>query len=314
MLNDIVKMGNPLLVFEEVKLIVSEMFPQFDFDSLDDFFKDTVRLFEGNYPGFQTCDTEYHDLKHTTDTLLAIARLIHGATLRGLHFSKRGVFLALTSAMLHDSGYILALDESGQGAKYTLTHVERSIDFLKRYFFENDYSDKDANLCDAILKCTGLDEKILQIEFLSWENEILGKMLGTADLLGQMGDRNYLEKLPFLYREFSQGKIEGIGTELDFLDSTPGFYKTTLERLAHDLGGVNVYMRYHFRARWDIDEDLYISSIENSIRYLEYVLKNYREDVHAHLKRGGMMRKFRKRYPELTKNRTQSKRSQTQVM
>ena len=51
MLNDIVKMGNPLLVFEEVKLIVSEMFPQFDFDSLDDFFKDTVRLFEGNYPG-----------------------------------------------------------------------------------------------------------------------------------------------------------------------------------------------------------------------------------------------------------------------
>ena len=139
-------------------------------------------------------------------------------------------------------------------------------------------------------------------------------MLGTADLLGQMGDRNYLEKLPFLYREFSQGKIEGIGTELDFLDSTPGFYKTTLERLAHDLGGVNVYMRYHFRARWDIDEDLYISSIENSIRYLEYVLKNYREDVHAHLKRGGMMRKFRKRYPELTKNRTQSKRSQTQVM
>ena len=237
MLNDLVKMGNPLSVFEEVKLIVSEMFPQFDFDSLDDCFKDTVRLFKGNYPGFQTCDTEYHDLKHTTDTLLAITRLIHGATLRGLHFSKRGVFLALISAMLHDSGYILALDEPGPGAKYTLTHVERSIDFLKRYFFENGYSNKDANLCDAILKCTGLDVKILQIDFLSWENEILGKMLGTADLLGQMADRKYLEKLPFLYREFSQAKIEGIGTELDFLDSTPGFYKTTLERLAHDLGG-----------------------------------------------------------------------------
>jgi len=314
LLNDLVKMGNPLSVFEEVKTIVSEMFPQFDFDSLDDFFKDMLRLFNGDYPGFQTCDTEYHDLKHTTDTLLALARLVHGATLSGLHFSKRGVFLALASAMLHDSGYILTLDESGPGAKYTFTHVERSIDFLKRYFFENGYPSKDVKLCDAILKCTGLDVKILQIDFLSRENEILGKMLGTADLLGQMGDRKYLEKLPFLYREFDQAKIEGIGTELDFLDSTPGFYKMTLERMANDLGGVNVYMRYHFRERWDIDKDLYISSIENNIHYLEWVLKNHREDVHAHLKRGGMMRKLRKRYPQLTKNTTQYKRSQTQVI
>ena len=307
-------MGNPLLVFEEVKLIVSEMFPLFDFDSLEDLFKDTVRLFKGEYPGFQTCDTEYHDLKHTTDTFLAMARLIHGATLKGLQFSERGVFLALTSAMLHDSGYILALDESGPGSKYTLTHVERSIDFLKGYFFENGYSIKDVKLCDAILKSTGLNVEIPQIRFLSWENEVLGKMLGTTDLLGQMADRKYLEKLPFLYREFSQAKIEGIGTELDFLDSTPGFYKMTLERLADDFSGVNVYMRYHFRARWDIDEDLYISSIENNIHYLEYILKNHREDVHAHLKRGGMMRKLRKKYPHLTENKTQYKRSQTQVM
>ena len=313
MLNDLVKMGNPLLVFEEVKFIVSEMFPRFDFDSLDDLFNDTVRLFKGDYPGFQTCDTEYHDLKHTTDTLLALARLIHGATLRELHFSKKGVFLALTSAMLHDSGYILALDESGPGAKYTLTHVERSIDFLKKYFFENGYPSKDVKSCDAILKCTGLNVEILKIHFLSWENEILGKMLGTADLLGQMADRKYLEKLPFLYREFRQAKIKGIGTELDFLYSTPGFHKMTLERLSHDLGGVDVYMRYHFRARWDIDENLYISSIENNIRYLTYVLKNHREDVHAHLKRGGMMRKFRKRYPQLTKSTTQYMRSQNQM-
>ena len=56
------------------------------------------------------------------------------------------------------------------------------------------------------------------------------------------------------------------------------------------------------------------AALKNSIRYLEYVLKNHREDVHAHLKRGGMMRKLRKRYPQLTKNRTQCKRGQTQVI
>ena len=57
------------------------------------------------------------------------------------------------------------------------------------------------------------------------ENEILGKMLGTADLLGQMSDRTYLEKLPFLYLEFKHAGIDGVGTELDFFDSTPGFTK-----------------------------------------------------------------------------------------
>lgn len=291
-------MENPLLVFEEVKHVVLEIFPEFDLDPLERLFQDTIRLFNGDYPGFQPCDTDYHDLKHTTDTLLAMARLIHGAILNGLHFSKRDLFLGLASAMLHDSGYILARDEAGPGGRYTLVHIDRSIDFLKRYFFLNGYSSNDVDACEAILKCTGLNVKIPQIEFLSRENEIMGKMLGTADLLGQMADRTYLEKLPFLYREFKQAGMEGIGTELDFLDSTSGFHKVVMERLAHDLGGVDGYMRHHFHARWDIDENLYIAAIESSMRFLKTILKNHRDDLHDYLKRGNLMAKLRKRYPE----------------
>jgi hypothetical protein len=243
LIEDLVEMNNPLLVLKEGKRIVSEMSPGFHFEPLDRLFEDTLRLFEGTYPGFQSCDTEYHDLKHTTDTFLAMARLIHGGTLRGFHFSKRNLLLGLISALLHDSGYILSQEESGPGARYTLTHIDRSIAFLRRYFAKNGYSDDDMDMCDAILKCTGLNVNIPQIHFLSRENEILGKMLGTADLLGQMADRNYLEKLPFLYREFKVANIEGLGTELDFLDSTPGFHQMTIDRLAHELGGVNMFMR-----------------------------------------------------------------------
>ena len=285
-----------MLVFAEVKHIVLEMFSRFDFAFLDLLFSDTIQLFEGRYPGFQPCDTEYHDLKHTTDTLLAVARIIHGGMLSGLHFSQKGVFLGLASAMLHDSGYILTRDEPGPGARYTLVHIDRSIDFLRNYFFEKGYSNKDMDACDVILKCTGLNVNISQVRFLCAENEILGKMLGTADLLGQMSDRTYLEKLPFLYREFKQAGIEGIGTELDFLDSTPGFYEMTLERLAGDLGGVERHMRRHFRARWNMDENLHINAAQNNIRYLKYILKDHRDDVHAYLRRGGLMPKLRKRF------------------
>jgi hypothetical protein len=297
LLNDLVEMKNPMLVLKEVKHIVSEMFTGFNFELLDAVFEDTVRLFRGDYPGFQPCDTEYHDLKHTTDTLLAMTRLIHGGALDGLRFSKKGVLLGLISAMFHDSGYILTLEESGPGAQHTLIHIDRSIHFLRRYFLKSGYSSNDMDACDLILKCTGLNVNIPQIHFRSTQNEILGKMLGTADLLGQMADRNYLEKLPFLYREFKEAGIEGLGTELDFLDNTPGFYEMTRERMVHDLGGVAVHMRGHFRERWHVDEDLYEIAIEKNIDYLKYILKNHREDVHARLRRSGLMLKLQQRFP-----------------
>jgi len=296
MLNDLLEMDRPQIVYGEVQHIVLEMFPKFSFDRLNILFKDTIRLFEGRYPGYQSCDTEYHNLQHTMDVLLAIARLIHGGAVNGCHFTEKGVFLGLAGALFHDTGYILTRDEVGAGAQYTLTHIDRSIDFLKRYFSEKGFSGKDMDACEGILNCTGLNVNIPRIHFLCSENEILGKMLGTADLLGQMADRAYLEKLPFLYREFLLANIEGIGTELDFLDSTPGFYNVTLERLNNDLGGVGAYMHHHFHVRWGIDENLYTRTIENHMRYLKHILKHHREDVRAHLRRGNLIVKLQKKF------------------
>ncbi len=56
-------------------------------------------------------------------------------------------------------------------------------------------------------------------------------MLGSADLLGQMSDRAYLEKLLFLYKEFREAGIPGFNTEFDIIRKTVDFYEITVQRL-----------------------------------------------------------------------------------
>lgn len=288
-------MEDPQSVLEEVKAVVSMMMPDFNFKPVNHAFRDVVRLFHGQYPGYRKCNTEYHDLKHTTDALLAMTRLIHGAAVNEQVFSEKDIELGLISALLHDTGYIQTIDDHvGTGAKYTLTHISRSILFMEKYLSENGYSKKGIECCSSIFKCTGFSVKISEINFGSAQIEMLGKMLGTADLLCQMADRTYLEKLPFLYREFKEGDVPGFESELALLKKSVGFRDITLERFEHELGGVNRYMRDHFRVRWGIDEDLYVTSMENKIKYLKYVVENHEDDYRKHLRRGSLMEKLDK--------------------
>ena len=286
-LSHFVDMDNPQSVLEEVKTIVMMIFREFDFDPIDSVFNDFEALFHGRYPGYRKCNTYYHDLKHTTDTLLALARLIQGATATGIRISRRGVSLALISALMHDTGYIQTLDDStGTGAKYTLIHVDRSIEFMSRYLKENGYPQEDIFFCRNIVHCTGLDVRLKRVDFSDSENKILGKMLGTADLQGQMADRAYLEKLIYLYNEFREGGVAGYESELDLLKKTPGFYKMTLKRYEEELDGVWRYMRHHFKSRWGLDEDPYKKTIDEHIAYLKHTIRYHADDYSHYLRRG----------------------------
>lgn len=288
-ISNLVDMEDPQAVLKEVRHIVFLMFPDFDMAPLDHVFVDVLKLFKGEYPAYQACDTTYHDLKHTTDTFLAMARIIHGA--QGIeNITKWGVALGLISALFHDSGYILALDEDGPGARFTQVHIRRSIAFMDTYFLEKGFSRKDFHFCRSILECTGLDVELDRLQFASSENEILGKMLGSADLLGQMADRTYLEKLPFLYDEFKIANITGIDSELSFFKNTPAFFQMTKDRFANELGGVNCHMRRHFRKRWGIDQDLYMIAIENSMEHLKALIERHPDDYRKNLRRAGVIR------------------------
>lgn len=290
---NLVPLGNPQKVLEEVKKIVHLMYPAFNFNPVQDVFKDVVKLFRGEYPGYRACNTWYHDLQHTTGCLLAMARLIHGGFVQGRVMEEWDAALGLIAALLHDTGYIqTAEDDDGTGAKYTMVHVERSIEFMKIYFAQYGYSAEDFLFCKNCLKCTGLEVNIGELKFISRNHETLGQMLGTADLLGQMADLTYLERLPFLYREFKEGGVPGFADELDLLRKTPAFWEFTQKRFAGELGGVDRLMRDHFRVRWGIDHDLDREIVERNIAYLQFILVNHGDNYQRYLRRDGLLKIF----------------------
>jgi hypothetical protein len=290
---DLVPMWNPQKVLEEVEKIVHLMYPALSFNPVEAVFHDVIKLFGGEYPGYRACNTCYHNLKHTTDCLLAMARIIHGGFVQGLVMAERDVVLGLIAALLHDTGYIQTEDDdAGTGAKYTLVHVERSIDFMKAYFAQHGYASEDFLFCSKCLKCTGLEVVIGELAFLSRNQETLGQMLGTADMLGQMADRTYLERLPFLYHEFKEGGVPGFADERDLLQKTLAFWEVTQRRLAGEFGGVYRFMRDHFRVRWGIDQDLDWETVERNMAYLQFILINHGDDYQRYLRRDGLMKIF----------------------
>src|SRR5574340_780826 len=76
-------------VLREVRHVIALIHPGFDFRSLDHVFGDILRLFNGQYPGYKGCNTEYHDLKHTFDVFLTLARMLHGLSLEGRTVSRK---------------------------------------------------------------------------------------------------------------------------------------------------------------------------------------------------------------------------------
>ena len=277
-------------MLDEVDGIILLMFPDFDFGPFHKVFKDVLHLFGGEFPGYRKCNTQFHDLKHTSDCLLAMARLIHGAFISGIEIRDEDASLGLIASLLHDTGYIQEKDDStGTGAKHTLVHVKRSIRFAQCYFSADGYSSEDFHHCRNYLECTGLDVHVGELQFDLPERELLGKMLGAADLLGQMANRTYLEKLPFLFREFKEGCVPGFDCEFDLVSKTPDFWEFTKKRMATELGNVDAYMRPHFRVRWGVDRDLYREAIENNISYLKRVVREYHGNYRKHLRRGRLM-------------------------
>ena len=268
-----VNRGNPHDVLVEVQKITSLISKQFDFNQVQQVFDDIIKLFNGTYPGYRQCNTMYHDLHHTMDCLLVTAQLIHGAYVNKIIFSAEHVGLTLISALMHDTGYLQSLEDvSGTGAKYTLCHVERSIHFLEQYFRSHGFPAKYSLFCSNLLRCTGLDVKIADIHFQSRQHEILGKILGTADLIGQMADKNYLKKLPTLFHEFQEGGVPGYESMNSLVEKTPSFWEMVKQRFIAELGSVDLYLRDHFRVCYGIDQDLHRQAIERNMKHLKAIL------------------------------------------
>ncbi len=288
-LSRLVDGDSPAAVIAEVDGIFGRWFGASAWAPVNAAAVDIMDVFAGRFSGYHACDTDYHDIRHTMAVLLACARLADG------RFLERGAFpelLArdlLIAAICHDTGYIRRLDEpGGTGARFTVVHVGRSIEFVRvaggRWGLDQDSVDSVSRLIWA----TGLQNDFDGQEWASPEEEEAGALLASADLVGQMADRAYLEKLLFLYYELKEAGMSGYNTEFDILRKTMGFYELTLGRLDGCLGGVRSLARRHFAERWGVDSDLYAVSMQRQMDYLKTILDDETTNFRRKLKRMDM--------------------------
>lgn len=263
--------NSPADTLAEIKKILHLIDPSLDPTPIEIIFDDIVHLHNGEFPGYKASNTKYHNLEHTCSTALAAARLIHGLHVQGQVFSPRVIQLCLIGALFHDTGLIQAEEEvEGTGARHTIGHEDRSIALMGKYLADHDYSQDDIRDCGHMIKCTELFFPMEDIPFESEEVWTMGKIVGTADLVAQMADKNYQEKLPLLFMEFQEAGMQGFETPLELFSKTEEFYrKVARKRMRNELKGISEAALYHFQERWNIDKNLYEESIKFNIRRMK---------------------------------------------
>ena len=249
---------------------------------------DKVRsLFLGEFPGYRACLSEYHDFRHTMDIVLATARLIDGRDLEKPFLPESLAAALLLAAFFHDAGYIQEeWDTSGTGAKYSREHEERSVALLAKQAEAFDIDRSELPVLSRLIRSTDLKQDFEEIPFADENERLCGSILGSADLMGQMADREYLEKLLFLYYEFREANVPGYETEFDILRKTHDFYSGIRQRLDESYHGVYALARTHFRERYGTDSNLYMVAIDRQMRYLERIIEDDTTNFRAKLKRG----------------------------
>ncbi|MDD3311898.1 HD domain-containing protein [Pseudodesulfovibrio sp.] len=272
-------------VDQEVRTTIGCMFPDFDFSMYAKVLREIELLFSGKKPGFEACDTPYHDWSHTLGVLLATARLLHGVHMGRQPLSERTVSLCLCAALFHDAGYIRRSDEPGPGARFTASHVQRGIDLFEDYARTGDFSMGDFMDLECMILCTDPALSPDTIVFSNLETMLAGHVLGTADILAQMSDDIYLEKLPLLFLEFSEAGITEFSSEYDLFMKTLGFYSFMRSKMRNRLSNVAASMAVHFRERHGVGRDLYAEAVDRNMEYLADLLQEYGEQYATGLRR-----------------------------
>src|SRR6185503_11000957 len=127
-----------------------------------------AECFTGRFHGYLPIDAVYHDFEHTLQGTLCLARLLHGrhAAKARPGVTQHAFELALLAIFLHDSGYLKKRgDTKGTGAKYTVTHVERSADFAREFLSAIGRPADDIESVRNMIRCTGVNCDLTAIPF-----------------------------------------------------------------------------------------------------------------------------------------------------
>jgi hypothetical protein len=239
-------------------------------------------------PGYHGVDTVYHDLQHSLDMTLAMARLMVGyekTVTAQQRFGSERAIMALVTSLFHDAGYIREFEDRAHrnGAEFTLYHVTRSARFLAR-FLPTIGMESWVPISTRVVHFTGYEVALNQLNLPDPRDRKLGHLLGTADLIAQMADRCYLEKCrDRLYPEFVLGGLAAApdttgalqvrySSGLDLLRQTPRFVRETrVRRLEGEFEHAYRYLEVLFDGK-----NPYLEAIDRNLGFLDRVLRTER--------------------------------------
>jgi len=273
-----VQVSSPREVRGAVRDLFEAAYPRTSFDPVWLAFHDFERYFEGLDPDYHGVDTSYHDIQHTLDMTLAVARLLVGYEQSVETTDRLGADrarFALVSALFHDFGYLRHRErdrDAANGAEFTLSHVTRSGLFLEGYLPQIGLAGF-APVASRVLHFTGYEMSLDDIELDAPKDSVVGHLLGTGDLIAQLADRCYLEKCrDRLYPEFVLGNVAASSATqanywsgMDLLLKTVSFYqKSAQQRLEQSFNRAYRYAEAVFAG----GENPYIAFIRRNLSFL----------------------------------------------
>lgn len=238
---------------------------------------DVARAYCGEYPGLLRCDALYHDLRHSLDTALTMARMLDGCAHVHPPGAAAGIdaahaLLGILLALFHDIGLLRRdSEEHLWGPVLYPVHEERGVAFVQAYLSNTSLSPFAGEA--RLIMATKLVFKIPD----SWtaQERLLASLVATADLVSQTSDRCYLEKCrDFVYSEFSAFGLAGKPDSLYpssrmLLEKTPAFVEDFLQkRLDEELLGVRQYLRIHMRGA-----DPWGKAMRRNVAYLKELIE-----------------------------------------
>jgi len=222
---------------------------------------EAVALFRGQWPGYQPCRTGYHNLRHALEVALASARMLagHNRAEPSAHIGADGYLLLTAAALFHDAGYILDRDDpDGMGGKYSFSHVERGCAMFERFAQRHEWPVEHRRAVVRMIEVTDFQTEPERRRFAdAGQTWTLAAILGTADLIAQMADVDYLRNINELFDEFHEAyrlspeivaakNIHRYTSADDLLAGTVDFYRrVVLPRLAA-LGDMHRYLGVFF--------------------------------------------------------------------
>ena len=274
---------------EQVHRIVHLIAPAHDLTYIDHAFSLAEASSRGMLLGYSGLRTPYHDQGHMLEVVLCSVRLLHGLHLAGQVIAGVTIDACIIGALLHDSGYLMYTEEtSGTGAQFTLMHVARGVVFAEKNL--------DGLLPRELLSATGkviltTDHRPVAV-MPTYDNpaeQVAAWVTATADLVAQMANREYLERLLLLYFEFREAGITYFSDVHDLFEKTDAFYRLMQGRLQGELGNLTPYLLQHFDQVRGMKHNYYAESLGRNMDYLSNLIREERARRFDLLRRGGII-------------------------